>query len=198
MPDNQDYYIVYGFGYAKYLHTSNDIIQDLTIYVPSEDSVKVNYLTLKNTLPRKRSLRIIYYVKLVLDEDEIKSDKYMYLEFKENSNMIIAKNLINENFKESVYISSSEKINSYTGNKTFFFGKGNISNPEALKKIGLNNEIEFGKNSIIAIELNVELEAYETKEISIVLGEEEKQIECQDMAYKYTKINNCIRRTRKA
>ena len=30
-PDNNDYYITYGFGYSKYMHTSNGILQDLKI-----------------------------------------------------------------------------------------------------------------------------------------------------------------------
>ena len=64
MPDKNDYYITYGFGYAKYLHTSNNIIQNLTVFVPREDSIKVNILNLKNTLPRKRNLKIVYYIKM--------------------------------------------------------------------------------------------------------------------------------------
>lgn len=130
MPDNNDYYITYGFGYAKYLHDSNNIVQNLTVFVPKDDSVKVNILNLKNTLPRKRKLKLVYYIKSVLGEDEIQSNRYINLEFKEKSNMICAKNLANTDFDNIYYISSSEKITSFTGDKKFFFGKGNLGNPE--------------------------------------------------------------------
>lgn len=130
MPDNNDYYITYGFGYAKYLHNSNNIVQNLTVFVPKDDSIKVNILNLKNTLPRKRKLKLVYYIKPVLGEDEIQSNRYINLEFKEKSNMICAKNLANTDFDNIYYISSSEKITSFTGDKKFFFGKGNLGNPE--------------------------------------------------------------------
>ena len=74
MPDKNDYYITYGFGYAKYLHTSNNIIQNLTVFVPREDSIKVNILNLKNTLPRKRNLKIVYYIK----KENVKKEYLVY------------------------------------------------------------------------------------------------------------------------
>lgn len=197
MPDSQDYYIVYGFGYAKYLHNSDNIMQELTVFVPTHDKVKVNILKLKNTLPKKRNIKIIYYAKLVLDEDEVKSNKYIDIKFKENSNTILARNLINEDFIQNVYISSSEKISSYTGNKESFFGKGSLINPDGLKQTKLNNEIEFGKNSIVAIELELKLEAFESKEIALSLGEETKKSDCIEKALQYTDLNNCIQELEK-
>lgn len=191
MPDNQEYYITYGFGYAKYLHSSNSIIQNLTVFVPKDDSVKVNILNLKNTLPRKKKIKLVYYIKPVLEEDEIKSDGYIDVEFNQNSNILCAKNLANQDFDSIMYVGSSQKISSYTGDKNFFFGKGSLENPEGLKAIELNCETRFGKNSIIAIEMIVELEAFESKEISLLLGEEKTKLECQDKAYKYMNISYC-------
>lgn len=191
MPDKNDYYITYGFGYAKYLHTSNNIIQNLTVFVPREDSIKVNILNLKNTLPRKRNLKIVYYIKPVLGEDELKSNEYIELEFKQNSNIVCAKNLANLDFDKTVYLASNEKISSYTCDKNFFLGKGYLGDPEGLNAIELNGESKLGNNSIIAIELKIELEAFESKDVCLLLGEENTCLECQDKAYKYIKINQC-------
>ena len=47
-------------------------------------------------------------------------------------------------------------------------------------------------SNIIAIEFEVELEALENKEMSIVLGTSETTIGCQDLAYKYSNLNNCV------
>lgn len=191
MPDDNDYYITYGFGYAKYLHNSNNIVQNLTVFVPKEDSIKVNILNLKNTLPRKRKLKLVYYIKPVFGEDEINSNKYINLEFNQKSNMILAKNLSNSDFDDMYYVSSSEKITSFTGDKYFFFGKGHLGNPDGLSAIELNGESKFGNNSIIAIQLQVELEAFEGKEICLLLGEEKTRLECQDKAYQYMKLAHC-------
>ena len=93
------------------------------------------------------------YIKSVLDEDEIKSNGFINLKFDTNSNTITAKNVINQDFQYYMYISSSEKIISYTGDKNFFIGKNGIENPEALQKIKLNNENALGKNACIAYEI---------------------------------------------
>lgn len=191
MPDNNDYYITYGFGYANYGHTSMEIAQDLSIFVAKDESIKINLLNLKNLAPKKQKLKLVYYIKPVIGEDEVKSNGYIQLENKENANTILMKNKVSET-NEYMYISSSEKITSYTGNKRAFIGNGSLSNPEALKKVSLNNENSFGKDSIIAIQIEVELEAFETKDVAFILGTSENEISALDNSYKYNKINNCI------
>ena len=84
-------------------------------------------------MPQKRKLKLTYYLKNVLDEDELKSNGFIDLSFDENNNCIVAKNIVNSEFSNYMYISSSEKINSYTGNKMEFFGDGGLSNPDGKK-----------------------------------------------------------------
>ena len=191
MPDNNDYYITYGFGYANFMHTSSDLMQSLTIFVPQNKNIKINLISLKNLLPRKRKIKLVYYVKPVLGEDEIKTDSFINLKYDTSSNSIFCNNLVDDVFLENVYITSSEKIKSFTGSKKFFVGKGNLSNPEALKKINLNYENSLGQNTIIAIQIEIELEAFEGKEISITLGAENEILMCKDKAYRFSKISNC-------
>ena len=50
--------------------------------------------------------------------------------------------------------------------------------------------MDYGCNSCIAFELEVEIPALENKEFVIFLGEEENLIDAKDMAYKYSKISN--------
>lgn len=103
------------------------------------------------------------------------------------------KNLYKDNFKDSIaFVSSSESIKSYTGNKDFFIGKGNISNPEALDKVALDNSGGLGGNSCVAIEIEVELESFEEKEIVLEFGEEENPLDAKDLSYKYSKVSNCM------
>ncbi|MCI8273606.1 MAG: hypothetical protein HFJ55_05955 [Clostridia bacterium] len=192
-PDDKNYNTIYGFGYAKYIHNSNEILQELEVFVPREDSVKINILTLKNNAPKKKKIKVIYYVKPVLAEDEIKSDKYLKLQYEDNSNVLIAKNLYKtEGFSNIAYISSSEKIQSYTGNKKTFFGRGGISNPVALNHMRLDNDNGIGKKTCMAIEIEVEIESFSDKKISIILGADDNIMNVKDIAYKYSKIQNCI------
>lgn len=103
------------------------------------------------------------------------------------------KNLYKDNFKNNIaFVSSSESIKSYTGNKNFFIGKGNLANPEALDKVALDNSKGLGGNSCVAIEIEVELESFEEKEIVLQFGEEEDLLDAKDLSYKYSKVSNCV------
>ena len=187
-PTEDNYYVKYGFGYANYLHTSDGITQELDVFVPKNDSIKVQKLHLENKEIKRKKLKIVYYVKPVLDEDEIKSNEYLKLEYNEKNNLLYLKNIAKQD-SCIMYISSNEKINSYTGNKNFFVGKGNLRNPEGINKLKLDNENSLWNNGIIALEFRIELESLESKDIIINLGAGEKLLECQDIAYQYNSLN---------
>ena len=191
MPDENNYNVIYGFGYAKYIHKSNDINQEMDVFIPTEDAVKISILKLSNTSLLKKKLKLVYYLKPVLGEDEIKTNGYINLEFNKNANLIEAKNLYENEFKNYCFVSSSEKIGSYTGDNKFFLGKGGLANPDSLKKYRLNNDTGLGKNSCIAVQIEVELEAMSSKELVLILGAEENSTDLKNMAYKYGKVSNC-------
>ncbi len=177
--------MTYGFGYAKFSNLRMGLLQEQETFIPIQDNIKVNLLRLKNTTPKKKNLRLVYYIKPVLGEDITKTNGYIYINYDQNENMIYAKNQYMQDLEKSnCYISSSEKIKSYTGNKISFFGMGNLKSPEALKKRTLGNENAIGKTACIAIEIEVELKAFEDKEIVFVLGADEENI--RQTAYKYT------------
>ena len=219
-PDNNDYYITYGFGYSKYMHTSNGIYQELNVFVPKgdglvlscpvsnqkggsvladqkystkEESVKVQIIHLENKLARKKELKLVYYIKPVLDEDEIKSNGYIELDYDANMNLITLENKTKELANRTImYIACSEKILSYTGSKKSFIGKGTIKNPEGIRKLELDKENSLGKDGIVAIELKIDLEAFERKDVVITLGADENILNLKDVAYKYSNVNNAI------
>ena len=66
MPDENDYYAFFGFGYTRFYHASLGIMQETEIFVPVEDSIKINLVRLKNTTSEKRHLKLVYYIKPVL------------------------------------------------------------------------------------------------------------------------------------
>ena len=191
MEDENEYYIKYGLGYAKYIHCYDSIEQNIEVFVPKDDSVKINTITLKNLLPQKRKIKLTYYVKNVLGEDELKSNGYVDLTFDKNNNCIVAKNIINEDFCNYMYISSSEKISSYTGNKKEFFGDGSLASPDGIRIDKFSSSNSLNNDGIVALNIELEIEALEHKKISLILGAEETEIDCKNTAYKYSKVENC-------
>ena len=186
-PDENDYYITYGFGYAKYMHTSKGLTQKLDMFVPINDPIKVQILRLENNDLKKKKIKLVYYLKPVLGEEELKTNEYLNLEFYENSNLICMKNLAEEpEFSNYLFVSSSEKITSYTGSKEAFIGKGNLNHPDGLYQIELNKQNSLWQNGIIALQCEIELEALESKKIILAFGVGNTVLDCQDLAYKYT------------
>ena len=104
------------------------------------------------------------------------------LDFNKNANLISAENLYENQISKIAFVSCSEPINSYTGNKVSFIGNGNIGTPEGLDKISLTNENSLGNSSCIAIQMDITIYPYENKEISLIIGEEENSLEVQDLA----------------
>lgn len=198
-PDENDYYVTYGFGYAKYKHNSKGMTQKLDMFVPMEDNLKVQVLSLENNELHKKKYKLIYYIKPVLEEDELKTNGFLDLNFFENSNMICMNNIAGKK-PQYLFVSSNEKITSYTGNKASFVGKGTISHPEAINQIKLNRENSLWNEGIIAIQCEVELEALESKKIIFTMGVGKDLLECQDLAYQYqniTKIYEEYEKTKK-
>ena len=107
------------------------------------------------------------------------------------NNVVTAENLYTDSFKNDiVYCGSSERIKSFTGSKETFIDEGDIENPKAINKVNLGDESGLGENSCIALEVEAELNGYESKEIVLFLGEEDNILKAKDMAYKYSKITN--------
>ncbi len=189
--DDEEYYITYGFGYSKFTNMRLGLLQEQETFIPIHDNVKVSILRFKNILPEKRNLKLVYYLKPVLGEDSLKSDGYIRLEFDQDKNMIYAKNEYMQDLeKSSLYVSSSLNMKSYTGNKKRFIGKGSIRLPEMISFTKLNNENTIGNSPCIAIEMELELKAFEDKEIVLIFGSEENQEKMQETAYRYTIVEN--------
>ena len=191
MPDKNDYNIIYGFGYAKYIHTSNDVVQELDVFVPNDDAIKIGILKLSNKSLSRKKLKLVYYIKPVLGEDEIKTNEYLKTNFDRNTNLVCIQNLYGNEFKNLMFVSSSEKIKSFTGDKKSFLGKGGLSNPDGMKKYRLNNNDSIGKEPCVALEIEIELESMSDKEIVLEMGAEENIIDIKNLAYKYSKISTC-------
>jgi hypothetical protein len=73
----------------------------------------------------------------------MKSSSYIIAE--KEANVVYSKNLYCDDFKNHItYVSSSETIKSYTGDKEFFIGSKTIKEPEGLDKVSLDNSSRTG------------------------------------------------------
>jgi len=142
---NQNYYLNYGFGFVRLKTIRDEILHELETFVAREDKAKISILKLKNTSSEKKNIKLLYYLKPVMGEDEIKTSGYIKVS-KEN-NVVLAKNLYNsEIISDILYVSSNANIKSYTGSKESFIGSGTLNNPSAINKVSLDNSSGLRRN----------------------------------------------------
>ena len=168
------YVVTHGIGFTKLENEIDNVSQEVKIIVPIKDPIKFTMIKLKNNLPKKRMFRIVYYLKNLLGEDELKTNGNI-ITWKED-NIIFAKNLLaEEEFKDNIlFVTSNLKIKSFTGEKENFLGGNSIGYPSSLFE-EMNNQSGVRKNSCIAIALEVELESYEEKEFFVAIGEDSQK-----------------------
>ena len=177
--------ITYGFGYARYVSELNHFYQETTIFVPNTENFKVTKIKFRNNSDEKKTLKILLYVKNVLGEDEIFTSGNINLI--KYGNAILAKNCIEqEGFENKImFLLSNLKIRSCTGEKEDFFGEGDIEFPDSLYKESLNNKTGLGKDNCIAVQYEIEIQAYEEKQFFIILGQETKIEEIDKILNEY-------------
>ncbi len=149
-----DFKVTYGFGYANYVNRCNDFLTETCVFVPQKDSIKITLVKLKNTRADKRALKLIYYIKPVLGEDEENSKGYIYVN-QNDANTLIVQNLGSTEITKTVFTGTSEKIVSYTGDKKSFLGVKTLVRPEAIDKVALNKDSGLGKENCIAFEFEI-------------------------------------------
>ena len=105
--------VTHGFGYSIYEQNKIDLKQKLEVFVSMKDNVKINLLKLKNNTNNSKIINLIYKVDIVLDEDEIKSEGNIKLNYNKEKDLVYSKNLYSSGIKNISYIYSSEEIQSY-------------------------------------------------------------------------------------
>lgn len=182
---NQSYEIIYGFGYSVYKTEVNNIEIMDTVFIPINDNMKIDNIKIKNREPQKRTIQIYKYIKPVLGEDEIKTNSNILVELDRNNNLIYINNILNKDSKV-VYLNSNCKIVSFTGNQEDF--NPSLKNPLGVYNEKLSNNPGIGKPSCASIQIEIELESYEEKNISFILGEEDSKEKINQKIKKYDQI----------
>ncbi len=184
LPNENYYYIAHGFGYTILKNTNDNFYQELEIFVPNEDSLKVLKFEIKNLINEERKIRFVVYIKTALGEDEFLSNGNLKVE--KNRNTLFVKNVFKEeSFRDKImYITSDIKMNGFTGEKEDFFGEGSILEPDSLYS-HLNGSSGIGKNSCVGIEFILKFKKLENKKFNIIIGEANNEEEIEKIEEKY-------------
>lgn len=186
--DDNDYIVIHGQGYTRFYHNCHGIEQNLMVFVPKEDNIKISLIRLRNESNETRKLSLYYYIRPVLGVTDEETEKLLETDVKDD--VLIVRNTANSEFKGStMFVGSSESIDSYTGDRIEFLGTiPNYEMPEGLKRQRLSNTLGLGYNPCIAFKVNLLLSPGEEKELTLLMGESNEINEGLQLINKYRDV----------
>ncbi len=181
------YQVKYGMGYAKFIQINNDLVQENHIFIPINGESKINHITIKNKLPSKRQITIYYALNLSMGEERNKNLGRVRTE--KFNNIIICENVCKTEFKDKIKVTADIPIKSFTNNISEFFNEQ--MEPVGINKPELQSEGNISQGNILVLQIPVELEEYEKKNINIIYGKDaEKYMENQKIEEEIENVTN--------
>ena len=191
-PAPAPYEVRHGFGYTTWHHTSHELEQTTTTWMPRHDPVKVVRLSLKNTSARPRAITVTSYAHLVLGGTPWITAPTVVTARDAGSGAILATNPSRGEFSQRVAFAAlgapagasssasaaaSASVVSATGDRTAFLGRtGSVGDPAALHSDGpLDGRVGAGLDPCAAFRTTITIPAGATVEIALLLGEAENE-----------------------
>ena len=187
MPVREDepYIIRHGFGYTVFEHNSHGLSQELTQFVPVNDSVKIGLLRLHNETTRQRNMAITYYVQPVLGVTVQDTALHLTSSITDSGAMLLENRYDPYWTGKVCFVHASMENTSFTGDRANFFGYGDMAAPDALKYSALSGHIGVALDPCAAIRGTLTLAPGEKREIVFLLGVVEGPLAAETMIRQY-------------
>jgi len=187
------YVVRHGFGYSVFEHTQCGISSELWIYVSINEPVKFAVLKIKNNSDRRRRLSLTGYWEWVLGEQRQKSAMHIATEIDPLTSALFARNPYNTDFEGRVeFVASSELARSYTADRAEFLGRnGTLAQPAALRRTRLSGKTGVGLDPCAALQVQMEMEPGQEREIAFILGAGQNVDHTRDLARRFQNLRAC-------
>jgi len=189
---NGAYEMRHGFGYSLGRHESEGLAQEVLVFVPRADPVKIVRVRITNPGPRARRLSWFAYQRLVLGGRPEDSARFVVTECDGASGALLARNPMADEFAGQVAFAASvapaaARATHVTADRTAFVGAGNdLASPAALRiSHPLDGRTGAALDPCFARQVVTEIPAGETLECSFLLGEGRTQAEALALIARY-------------
>ncbi|OPY55819.1 MAG: N,N'-diacetylchitobiose phosphorylase [Pelotomaculum sp. PtaU1.Bin035] len=212
----QPYNVAHGRGFTCFRHERHGVKQEMTVFVPLDDPVKVIKLRLQNRSAGRRRLSVTYYAEWVLGVQRQANAPFIVTEWDESARIMLARNTYQEAFRDaaaflgvypqpetSVEPSSSEKFEargnsaiagdlSWTADRGEFLGRnGTMENPAAMSRECLSRKTGPLYDPCGAVQAKFTLEPGAERTVCVLLGCEHSRDAAVKLAQKYRQTHVC-------
>ncbi|WP_127529630.1 GH36-type glycosyl hydrolase domain-containing protein [Paenibacillus kobensis] len=201
--------VAHGRGYTRFRRADSGLRQQMTMYVPKSDSVKIIELKLDNTSDETKELSVYYVCDWVLGVKRQISASHIVSEWDDEHSVMLTRNGYQETFRDdwaflaihdadgsSVASADSaaslrERI-SYTTNRTEWLGRGGTAqSPEALEYARLSNTSGPQHDACGAVQLKLTVEPGASRTVYVLVGAEYSKEAALALARKYNNSAAC-------
>jgi cyclic beta-1,2-glucan synthetase len=165
----------HGQGFTRFEHTSHGVRASLLVYVPLDDPIKVSRLQLTDLSGRARRLSVTSYTEWVLGTLRAASAAHTVTEIDAPTGAMLARNPWNNDHGQRVaFADLGGGPISHTGDRAEFIGRnGRLDRPACLASAApLSNRTGAGLDPCAAMQVKLELAAFGSCEIVLLLGQE--------------------------
>ena len=196
-PAAAGYEIRHGFGLTRSSHASHGLGQEVTVFVPRHDPVKIVWLRLTNQSGAARRLALVSYQRLVLGVLPEESGRFVVTRHDAAAGLLTAVNRTAAEFADGVaFAASAGPVGSgtrtagpasFTCDRGSFLGAGgDPAAPAALRGgAGLDARAGAGLDPCFALRVAIELDPGATAECAFLLGEAGSEAEAAALAARY-------------
>ncbi len=169
--------IRHGAGYTEWLKKSHGLEQNLRIFVPVKDPVKIIRLRLTNFTNRHRRITATYYADWLLGALRSVSGDSVDSYYNPDNQAIIARNSWNPDFAErTAFLTADHPAHGLSIDRKEFLGReGMLERPEGLRRWGMEGATRAGADPCAAYQVHLELEPGESEEVTFILGQGENE-----------------------
>ena len=163
----------HGAGYTNWCKISHGLEQDLIIFVPIDDPVKIIRLRLTNRTSRHRRITATYYVNWLLGSLPSVARPTVNCSYDSENQTIFANNVWNPDFADrTAFLTADHPPHTMTTDRREFLGReGSIEYPAGLQRWGLEDSDAAGTDPCGAYQVHTELEPGQSEEVIFILGQ---------------------------
>jgi cyclic beta-1,2-glucan synthetase len=182
--------ISHGRGYTRWRQNTHHLEQELTIFVPVDDPVKIFRLRIRNLAKRPRRVTATAYVEWLLGAVPSVATPGVVAEYDSVDRIATARNPWNPDFgSRCAFLTASADPHSLTLDRHEFLGQeGNLRDPAGLRRWGLSGEASSKVDPCAAWQVHLDLGGEAHQDVLFILGQGSDRRDAAALAAKWRSV----------